>query len=112
MSTHFPLIADRPETTHCGHSPRRLVLGSNGAPGIKQHVWRLAKKPPEKVVEVLYDQVTGSRVRHGARFLRWRPDKAPCQCTFDQIAMPLAPSQLALSCEALEFFAKCGRHDS
>lgn len=47
---------------------------------------------PELVVEVLYDQVTGRRFRHGARFLRWRPDKAPRQCTFEQLAPPLAPT--------------------
>lgn len=40
---------------------------------------------PELVVEVRYDHVTGDRFRHGTRFLRWRPDKAPRQCTFDQI---------------------------
>ncbi len=51
---------------------------------------------PELVVEVLYDQVTGSRFRHGARFLRWRPDKAPRQCTFEQLAPPLAPAGAAL----------------
>jgi ATP-dependent DNA ligase len=51
---------------------------------------------PELVVEVLYDQVTGNRFRHGTRFLRWRPDKAPRQCTFEQLARPLAPSQLGL----------------
>ena len=51
---------------------------------------------PELVVEVLYDQVTGRRFRHGTRFLRWRPDKAPRQCTFEQLARPLAPSQLGL----------------
>jgi ATP-dependent DNA ligase len=52
---------------------------------------------PELVVEVLYDQVTGDRFRHGARLLRWRPDKAPRQCTFDQLARPLAPSQLGIT---------------
>ena len=35
---------------------------------------------PELVVEVLYDQVTSARFRHGTRLLRWRPDKAPQQC--------------------------------
>jgi ATP-dependent DNA ligase len=37
------------------------------------------------VVEVLYDHVSGARFRHGTRLLRWRPDKAPRQCTFEQI---------------------------
>ena len=51
---------------------------------------------PELVVEVLYDQVTGDRFRHGARFLRWRPDKAPRQCTFEQLAPPVAHSRLGV----------------
>jgi ATP-dependent DNA ligase len=39
----------------------------------------------ELVVEVRYDHVTGNRFRHGTKLLRWRPDKAPRQCTFNQI---------------------------
>ena len=41
---------------------------------------------PELVVEVRFDQVTAKRFRHGTKLLRWRPDKAPLQCTFEQIA--------------------------
>jgi ATP-dependent DNA ligase len=41
---------------------------------------------PELVIEVRFDQVTGGRMRHSSRFVRWRPDKAPRQCTMDQIA--------------------------
>ena len=40
---------------------------------------------PEVVVEVAYDHFTGGRFRHGTRFLRWRPDKGPRQCTMDQV---------------------------
>jgi ATP-dependent DNA ligase len=40
---------------------------------------------PELVVEVRFDHVSGGRFRHGTRLLRWRPDKAPRQCTFEQI---------------------------
>jgi ATP-dependent DNA ligase len=40
---------------------------------------------PELVVEVKFDHVTNDRFRHGTRFVRWRPDKAPRQCTFEQI---------------------------
>jgi ATP-dependent DNA ligase len=40
---------------------------------------------PELVVEVGYDHVTGDRFRHGTRFIRWRPDKAPRQCTMEQL---------------------------
>ena len=39
----------------------------------------------ELVVEVRFDHVTGNRFRHGTKLLRWRPDKAPRQCTFDQL---------------------------
>ena len=49
---------------------------------------------PELVVEVRYDQVTSRRFRHGTGFLRWRPDKDPRQCTFDQLAPELKPSEL------------------
>jgi ATP-dependent DNA ligase len=49
---------------------------------------------PALVVEVRYDQVTARRFRHGTGFLRWRPDKDPGQCTFDQLAPELRPSQL------------------
>ncbi len=41
---------------------------------------------PELVVEVRFDHVTGDRFRHGTKLLRWRPDKAPHQCTFEQLA--------------------------
>lgn len=40
---------------------------------------------PELVVEVRFDHVTGDRFRHGTKLLRWRPDKEPRQCTFEQI---------------------------
>lgn len=40
---------------------------------------------PKLVVEVQYDHFSEGRFRHGTRFLRWRPDKAPRQCTLDQV---------------------------
>jgi ATP-dependent DNA ligase len=48
----------------------------------------------ELVVEVRYDQVTGDRFRHGTKLLRWRPDKVPRQCTFDQIEREARPGKL------------------
>jgi len=45
---------------------------------------------PKLVVEVCYDHFTGGRFRHGTRLLRWRPDKAPSQCTMDQLAQKKA----------------------
>jgi ATP-dependent DNA ligase len=40
---------------------------------------------PKLIVEVAYDQFTGGRFRHGTNLLRWRPDKTPRQCTFEQV---------------------------
>ena len=54
--------------------------------------WEALK--PKLVAEVQYDHVTGNRFRHGTRFLRWRPDKAPLQCTFDQLQSEARPSRL------------------
>jgi ATP-dependent DNA ligase len=44
---------------------------------------------PELVVEVAYDQMEGSRLRHAARFVRWRPDRDPRSCTYDQLEVPV-----------------------
>ncbi|WP_153505808.1 ATP-dependent DNA ligase [Cumulibacter manganitolerans] len=40
---------------------------------------------PELVVEVAYDQFQGPRLRHLASFVRWRPDRTPESCTFEQV---------------------------
>jgi ATP-dependent DNA ligase len=45
---------------------------------------------PKLVVEVRYDHVTGDRFRHGTKLVRWRPDKSPRQCTFEQLPRPSA----------------------
>ncbi len=54
--------------------------------------WQPVK--PELVIEVLYDQVTGDRFRHGTKLLRRRPDKAPAQCRMEQLDHPLTPAEL------------------
>jgi ATP-dependent DNA ligase len=54
--------------------------------------WQSVK--PKLVVEVSYDQVTGNRFRHGTKLVRFRPDKAPRQCTLEQIAPPAKPVKL------------------
>jgi ATP-dependent DNA ligase len=46
---------------------------------------------PRLVCEVRYDHFSGDRFRHGSKFLRWRPDKAPASCTLDQVR-PSRPS--------------------
>jgi ATP-dependent DNA ligase len=40
---------------------------------------------PERVVEVAYDHMQGDRFRHAAHFVRWRPDKRPRDCRYDQL---------------------------
>jgi ATP-dependent DNA ligase len=40
---------------------------------------------PERVVEVAYDHMQGDRFRHAAQFVRWRPDKRPEECRYDQL---------------------------
>ncbi len=45
---------------------------------------------PERVVEVRYDHMEGVRFRHTAQFNRWRPDRDPHSCTYDQLERPIA----------------------
>jgi ATP-dependent DNA ligase len=44
----------------------------------------------ERVCEVKYDHMQGDRFRHGAVFVRWRPDKAPRDCRYDQLEVTKA----------------------
>ncbi|GGH50849.1 ATP-dependent DNA ligase [Microbacterium album] len=45
---------------------------------------------PERVLEVRYDQLEGSRFRHTVQFERWRPDRDPTSCRFEQLEVPAA----------------------
>jgi ATP-dependent DNA ligase len=54
--------------------------------------WQPVK--PKLVVEVRYDHVTGDRFRHGTKLIRFRPDKNPKQCTFEQIEPPALPRDI------------------
>ena len=45
---------------------------------------------PERVVEVRYDHMEGLRFRHTAQFARWRPDKDPADCTYEQLDEPVS----------------------
>ncbi|HET9231740.1 MAG TPA: ATP-dependent DNA ligase, partial [Vitreimonas sp.] len=49
---------------------------------------------PKLVVEVRYDHVSDDRFRHGTKLIRWRPDKAAGQCTFEQLTPPAPPAEL------------------
>ena len=44
---------------------------------------------PERVVEVRYDHMEGDRFRHTAQFNRWRPDRTPESCTYEQLEQPV-----------------------
>jgi ATP-dependent DNA ligase len=67
-----------------GSSPERLPRGepSRWRPKVALE-W--SPVPPELVVEVSYDKWQKARFRHNARFLRFRPDKDPEQCSVDQV---------------------------
>jgi ATP-dependent DNA ligase len=49
---------------------------------------------PERVVEVRYEHVMGGRFRHASRMLRWRDDKTPEECTYEQLEA-VAPAELS-----------------
>jgi ATP-dependent DNA ligase len=51
---------------------------------------------PELVCEVRYDKLERSRFRHGTRFLRFRPDKDPKQCTWREVRPPLSADDLTV----------------
>ncbi len=45
---------------------------------------------PERVVEVRYDYMEGTRFRHTAQFVRWRPEREPESCTYEQLERPVS----------------------
>jgi ATP-dependent DNA ligase len=51
---------------------------------------------PELVCEVAYDHLQGDRFRHATKFRRWRPDRTPASCTYEQLdtAVPMEFSQI------------------
>ena len=68
---------------------------ANQASGVtEQSRWNAGKDlsfvplRPERVVEVRYDHMEGDRFRHTAQFNRWRPDRDPRSCTFEQLEQP------------------------
>jgi ATP-dependent DNA ligase len=69
----LPLLEDAPERRFS--EPNRWGGGELEEAAVR----------PELVCEVRYDKVQGHRFRHGTRFLRWRPDKDPRQCTWDSV---------------------------
>ncbi|MFF4224448.1 ATP-dependent DNA ligase [Streptomyces abikoensis] len=65
----------------------RLPGGPSRWTGKKDLSWTALR--PERVVEVAYDHMQGDRFRHTAQFRRWRPDRTPESCTYDQLEEPV-----------------------
>ena len=75
------------------HESGRLMPG---APSRWNSTKDLSWEPlrPERVAEVRYEHVLAGRFRHGGRMLRWRDDKQPADCTYEQLEA-VAPAELA-----------------
>lgn len=71
-----PLIGSQGFTGHAPGGPSRWSTK-------RSTEWQPLK--PKLVCEVSYDHFSGGRFRHGTKFLRWRPEKKPSQCTFEQV---------------------------
>jgi ATP-dependent DNA ligase len=91
--------AERPELTAKLEALRGEPGFTGDAPGgpsrwstDRSSDWQPLKT--ELVVEVTYDQITDGRFRHGTMLRRWRPDKAPQQCTREQLQHELRPGRL------------------
>ena len=90
------LAKDEGPSAFTGNSPGGVSRWSNG----RSTEWVPLKG--DLVAEVIYDQVTAGRFRHGTTFLRWREDKRADQCTRDQLEHELSPAALEPVFEAAE----------
>jgi ATP-dependent DNA ligase len=72
----LPLLRDAPDRRFS--EPNRWGTGELEEAAVR----------PELVVEVRYDKVQGSRFRHGTKFIRWREDKDPVDCTWRELRPP------------------------
>ncbi|MEX2972096.1 ATP-dependent DNA ligase [Streptomyces sp. C184] len=74
-------------TDEAAHAARRMPGGPSRWSGGKDLSWVPLR--PERVCEVAYDHMEGSRFRHTAQFRRWRPDRTPQSCGYDQLEEPV-----------------------
>lgn len=81
-----PVLAKKLEAFVCAEG-ESFTAGAPGGPSRWNNDLDTTWVPlrPELVVEVQYDHWSGGRFRHGTKLVRWRPDKAPRQCTLDQV---------------------------
>ena len=73
---------------HAGHEMTRMPGGQSRWSAGKDLSWEPLRI--ERVCEVKYDHMQGDRFRHAATFLRWRPDKRPRDCRYDQLEVTAA----------------------
>ncbi|MER5495115.1 ATP-dependent DNA ligase [Streptomyces sp. NPDC002490] len=80
--------AEHPWADGAAHEAARLPGAPSRWSGKKDLSWIPLR--PERVCEVAYDHMeNGARFRHTARFRRWRPDRTPGTCTFEQLDEPV-----------------------
>lgn len=90
-------LADHPWKQWAEHQPaptesgRRMPGGQSRWSQNKDLSWEALR--PELIVEVAYDHMQGSRFRHTAQFRRWRFDKKPGDCTYEQLEV-VPPQEL------------------
>jgi ATP-dependent DNA ligase len=78
-----------------GHWQEFLTANPDRVPGTQSR-WSQGKDlsfiplRPERVLEVGYDHMEGRRFRHTAQFKRWRPDRDPTSCGYDQLEEPVS----------------------
>lgn len=77
----FVLRDDRGEVVRGQGEPNRFTARKDSS---------FVRLRPELVAEVRYDQLEGHRLRHAAQFVRWRPDRDPRSCGYDQLDVPVA----------------------
>ena len=80
------------EWAEVGEGTTRMPGGQSRWSAGKDLSWEPVRL--ERVCEVKYDHLQGNRFRHAATFLRWRPDKAPEDCRYDQLEVT-TPYELA-----------------
>jgi ATP-dependent DNA ligase len=94
-----PLVVDSPSEHPWGEWAAQEAHQQRRLPGATSR-WNAGKDlsfvllRPERVLEVTYDHLQGGRLRHTAQFVRWRPDRDPRSCTYDQLDVAV-PSELA-----------------
>ncbi len=81
---HHPWIPEHSPSGRVPGGPSRWNAG-------KDLSWEPLR--PETVVEVSFDHLQGDRFRHATSFLRWRPERSPESCTYEQLDTPV-PTEL------------------